>query len=446
MSKIKKYLSLFVFLSILGCGFLYFYYFPSLNQDAVKYLFHDANKVKNENNFVFHLAGMHAPMNAKDIHGYGYKRYQNGLEKYTNLRSIEEDSDLPVIKNRLELEVDGLALKCWLFEVEYDDVECYRDDEVKNIIYKNQILLSRYKQSFKYSEIDSHTVLNPKITEFMGLQILFLSEKKQELRNGFDKELVKEVIEEFKLYQNILSSETTLVEKAIFMVMHGISREFIHDILSKYPNEVRQIHNEIEPLLSNFNEDNFNIPGMYRKEFALLNSGLCVTRYLKIESDLLCHPASRGIEYASAYAINDFYQYYFNNKDIILNNMNDITKICNEKETEQEIKNKDFDFLIHYPLYPYYPIYSVLKDGMLKGCRVIENMKSSIARSRALKLIIDINFNKISKDNISYYLKNVADKEYLSGKSYQYDSVKKVIKFPEGLPEFVYNREFKIFN
>jgi hypothetical protein len=81
---------------------------------------------------------------------------------------------------------------------------------------------------------------------------------------------------------------------------------------------------------------------------------------------------------------------------------------------------------------------------MLKGCQMMVNFKSKIAKHRIYKVYIELKKHNIPMDKISNYLNNKAERDYLTGKPFIYDNHNNVLKFPDSAPEHLGSIQLKL--
>jgi hypothetical protein len=114
-----------------------------------------------------------------------------------------------------------------------------------------------------------------------------------------------------------------------------------------------------------------------------------------------------------------------------------------DKESENDISIW-LDTLLHLPISVNYTTYNLLKVRMLKGCQMMVNFKSKIAKHRIYKVYIELKKHNIPMDKISNYLNNKAERDYLTGKPFIYDNHNNVLKFPDSAPEHLGSIQLKL--
>jgi len=428
-------------LTLFGIAKLYYYYFPKPHAEAVEFLFTDVNQVKPSENLAFFLMGFFSPESVDDVHTYGYHRYKTAISQYTDSKTASSKVSLPIIEDKISIVGDMGALRCWLWRDSEQYDKCYTTKEVHNMVKDNSLLIKRYRKAMNYSEVNIFASLSPKITEFMDVQLLFQARNKLDMLSKNRNVYIEDLIKDLQFYQNLISSESSLVEKAIYMVMHGRSRIYFREVIALYPDNVTNYYDQIINVLNDLTVEKYNISGQYKKDFELMNVVFCFNEALGIETSLLCQNEIKVNSIGSAFMLNDFYNYYLKHEDFLSMHINEIVPECKEVNRQNNIY---LESIMHFPLLPHYATYYLLKGGMTKGCEVFANMKFSIARNHILKVIMDIKVNNINSDQIEDYLSNKADRDYLTGEPYVFNKDDRTINFPQGLPEYVYQEGYKI--
>lgn len=405
---------IFVLLLVVPFSPLHKYYFPDLNPNAFKLLIKDRAVVSDAENMVYAIKGLNAPENIEDAHTY----------------SIDNSVD------KIKLEIDFKKLECWLSSHPEPDKDCYTKQELVKIIAKNRTLINRYEDIYKYNKFDS----NLQEKSFWGQKListhkLYMAYLRLEFQ---DKKSFHKMIRDFEHKRFLLSQEGTLIEKAIFLVLLGLTMNQLEYHLINYPDIVNGYDREIVDAFHDLTTSEFNIDGLLRKEYELLNNIFCLYEKLGAKSTVSCDENSKDMYIPAKFYTNDFYNKFHPFKEIIELNVIDLNDKCHSMRAD----NIDFyktlffgDILLHFPLFPSYPGYKLFLGGSLKGCEIIVNFKVKQAKIRLLKVYTELISSNLDKDTYNNYLKNILDKDIATGKSFVYNEIKEQLEFPSNESE-----------
>ena len=423
---------------------LYQYYYPEPKQEAIKLLFLDKKKVPDHENLEFSLIGLFSPAKVNDIHLFGVRAFESAIDEFSgvNRNYISTNAELPKNTNSLLPVFDKDKLHCWLWDLADQKKDCYSTVDVLGVLTKNKILIERYGSLHRFKYIDSFIELAASRTDLMSLQKLYLSKIKADLISGNDKSVLS-LLEDVRLYENILRNDESWVGKAIYMVMLGTSHALLEDIISQYPHLAKKYYEPIKMSLNSFQLHEFDIDGVIRKEFEMINGIFCFDKHLNIKTDLYCQSDRMLSSYSAEFIFNDYYDDFSNLKDILKLDINIIDQQCNELDSYSDVY---IDILLHLPLLPNYPAYRFLKSGLLKGCRVMTNMKFNVSNNAFLNVLVDIKAKRINDKDIQEFLNMRALYEPLTNTPFVYSTETKSLEFPAGLPDFVKMRSVRLYN
>lgn len=388
---------------------LHKYYFPDLNPMALKLLIEDRIVVDDAENMLYAINGLSAPENIENAHAYSI------------------DNSTP----KINLEIDFNKLLCWLSSQPEPDENCYTKQELDKIIDKNKILINRYEDIYKYNRFDS----NLQDKELLG-QNLILTHKLYVayLRSEFqDKKSFHKIIRDFNHKRILVSQEGTLIEKAIFQVLLGLTINQLEYHLIHYPDIVNNYDREIVSALNDLTSTEFNIDGFLRKEYETLNTLFCLYEELGKEPSVSCDEDLKNMYIPAEFYTNDFYNRFFPYKEIIELNAIELNDKCNSmQDNDIEFSKTRFlgDIVLHFPLFPSYPGYKLLLSGSLKGCEIIVNFKVKQAKIRQLKVYTELISSKLDRDKYNHYLQDILDKDIVTGKPFVYNKTKEQLEFP----------------
>lgn len=396
---------------------LHKYYFPDLNPNAFKLLIEDRPVVSDAENMVYAIKGLNAPENIEDVHAYSI---DNSIHK-------------------IKMEIDSNKLKCWLTSHPEPDKDCYTKQELVKIIDNNWILIDRYEDIYKYNKFDS----NLQDKTFYGQNLilthkLYMAYSRLEFQ---DKKPFHKMIRDLKHKRLLLSQDGTLIEKAIFLVLLGLTINQLEYHLINYPDKVNDYDREIVDAFHDLTTSEFNIDGFLRKEYELLNNIFCLYEKLGAESTVSCEENSKGMYIPAEFYTNDFYNRFYPYKEIIELNAMELNDKCHSmRDDDTGFSKTEFfgDILLHFPFFPSYAGYKLFLDGSLKGCEIIVNFKVKQAKIRQLKVYTELISSNLDRNKYNNYLKSILDKDIVTGKSFVYNEIKEQLEFPSNESELFY--------
>jgi len=394
---------------------LHEYFFPDLNPKAFKLLIEDRVVVDDAENMVYAIKGLNAPENIEDVHAH----------------SIENS-----VATKINLEIEFQKLNCWLSIEPDQDEDCYTRKELVKIVDENKKLINRYEDIYKYNKFDSN--LQDKT---FGGQTLISTHKlyMAHLRSEFqDKKSFYKLIRDFNHKRFLVSQEGSLIEKAIFLVLIGLTINQLEYHLINYPGIVNEHEGEIIEAFHDLTVAEFNIDGFLRKEYEILNNVFCLYEELGAESAVSCEEDTKDMYIPAVFYTNDFYNKFSSYKEIIeLNAMQLKSKCRSMRDEESEFSGLEFfgDTMMHFPFFPSYPAYKLFLSGSLKGCEIMANFKVKQAKIRQLKVYTKLISSKLDRDKYNHYLQDTLDKDIVTGKSFIYNKVKKQLEFPSNESE-----------
>lgn len=406
-------------------GPLHKYYFPDLNPDAFKLLIENRVVVDDAENMVYAIKGLNAPENIDDVHAYSI------------------DNSVP----RIKLEIDFTRLECWLSSHPEPDENCYTKQELIKIIDENRILIHRYEDIYKYNKFDSNL---PNKTfwgqELISTHKLYMAKLRSEFQ---DKKSFHKMIRDFKHKRSLVSQEGALIEKGIFLVLFGLSINQIEYHLIHYPDIVNDNDRKIMETFDDLTTAEFNIDGLLRKEYEALNNLFCLYEELGAESTVSCEADSKEMYIPAEFYTNDFYNRFYHYKEIIELNAMELDGQCHSmRDDNLEFSKTEIlgDTLLHFPLFPSYPIYKLFLGGNLNECEIMTNFKVKQAKIRQLKVYTKLISSKLDRDKYNHYLQNIIDKDIITGKSFVYNKVKKQLEFPSKESKLLTALSMKLIN
>ncbi|MGB1800512.1 MAG: hypothetical protein ACPHLK_06750, partial [Gammaproteobacteria bacterium] len=305
---------------------LYKYYYPKLNNDAVQFLIKEKQHIPHNKNAIFSIVGLNAPADTIDIHAYGIDLVNKILGEDSGIDSkyIDVLAEFPEIENELTFEGEIKKVLCWLDEKpvhkttnENQNMDtCYTYEELNLIVNKNRILLNRHDELKKYTEYDGFVTFGRNAPLLINTHRLYLAHIRLDLYAG-NQEALKRLIDDLKYFRTLMNQPSTFVTKAIFMVLYSLSLEQLEYSIKNHTDISLNKKAEIDNILSNMSNEEFNLDGLIREEFEMINSIFCLDENLGISTPDYCYIGANVDSISINYIINDFYDFYLNYKYIL---------------------------------------------------------------------------------------------------------------------------------
>lgn len=297
--RIIKYFLLFILalivLGLLWAGAAWVRGDDTLNPEIAAFYTVDKSQML-ENNAAIAMMGLSAPADVSDSYGWTVQIIQKAQEerenyeaKYANkaganfidaatygnvevgfnVISLELD-DLP---NKTEYVGDNKTIGCWLDRSWFmndrvtDDKNC-DEQALRDLITKNQLLLSRYENSLHYTLYENHwsAAQGPIMINAQELYIanlVLLAQTNPEL--ALQKWLVN-----MQLYKNALRGYNSLINVSILMVNHGLVQKALPSILGNNEELIAAHMNELLEALAPFSARDVNITSTMKAEHELI--------------------------------------------------------------------------------------------------------------------------------------------------------------------------------
>ena len=314
----------------------------------------------------------------------------------TDRKHLSLDTRLPEIDNELTLDADVNKLHCWLnneneltksnYEKPSKDT-CYTENELGKAVIKNNILLERHEQLKKYKKYDDNALFTQNAQLLINTHRLFLANVRLNLEQG-NEETLKILIHDLEYHRTLMSQPGTMIEKAIKLVLYGLSLDQLEFVIIHHTDIALKYNQEIEKVLSELTIDEFNLEGIFREEFEIINSIYCIDERLGIETPDYCQADINVGSISINYILNDFYEFYLSYKNMLNLDMSSMVEQCSIYSNEPE-ENIYLGMLLHLPILTTYTSYSLVVGGMKKGCELMEIYKQKSAKHLELKAYLD---------------------------------------------------------
>lgn len=359
----------------------------------VKEFFYE-NDFKMEDNVRVAWAGLLAPEGTEDIYEYGLKIYKGEIE------------------GTWELEFKGEISRDYFLGYE-------RDRDLPSAVYietlynDNKELLDRYYTFYNYKNFGADNTLTSygsgqRLITIHRFLYLYWEELAQ---NGKGEEAIEWWLKDMKLIQNMMGSNTGLVEKAIWMVNYGINLRSLPHILNADPSLIEKYEQSITEILSkDFMRDIWDVENTWRGEYnAVLDLRLSEfphhyifikpndmrNEFLKIAKDEI------WVSRQSAYAI---------------------------PEASSVLQKYHYDEPANY-IFPYNILKMLLLPGFVKGEEMYINGYIKTAEQRALILWLQGRKQNIPSEKMNEFLQQAPENLYdpLINKPFRWDDNKNAI-------------------
>ena len=399
-------INLLIFSSLVAYSFLHVEK-PDTGRDAF-YASSQANIPDNQN-IAIALAGLNAPA--------GVDMIKHGRFVVDTLQKTPSDVDAKkIIATVGQLEFAGSSdeLECWIPDTEpYTDEKCASSKRVKTLIAENKELLTRYKS---LHNIPSWQGVSGNGQYVININRLISAEIMLDLANGDADSAYTNWRDNHVFISHVLKQDGTMIERAIFLVVDGISLASLENILFKSPQISITHFEELNRLLKANKLERYNLKGMLRADYMFIDNEMFIeNKYIK----------TMNVDYIK----NRYYRYQldFLNRTQMPPSTFDNSVI--EMHEKYKLRTNVLKFEWPNPLEKM--LANLIISGQLNGFSLVKSMHSKDALIKLLHLSINIRQQKIPEADIQVFLNN-AGSEYNSpftNKPMQWDATKKVIYF-----------------
>jgi hypothetical protein len=140
--------------------------------------------------------------------------------------------------------------------------------------------------------------------------------------------------------------------------------------------------------------------------------------------------------------MNAYYNKYLEYKKSMNLNVSEMTLWCNKmKSTEYDYY---FGIFLHLPIYKTYIPYSLMAAGADKACMMIISFKERSAILQLMRVFLSINGRFSNDRDINNYLQSTAESDSITGLPFIYDTKNKLLKFPDGVSDYLKNQTMKL--
>ena len=261
-------INLLIFSSLVAYSFLHVEK-PDAGRDAF-YASSQANIPDNQN-IAIALAGLNAPADVNMI--------KHGRFVIDTLQKTPADVDAKkIIAAAGKLDFVGTTdeLECWIPSTEpYINKKCTSAERVKILLSENKALLTRYKSLYSmpsWQGVSGNGQYVIIINKLISAEIML------DLANG-DADSAYTIWRNNHVFiSRVLKQDGTMIERAIFLVVDGISLTLLENILFKSP-EVGTTHfAELNKLLQANRLERYNLKGMLKADYMFITDELSKSR------------------------------------------------------------------------------------------------------------------------------------------------------------------------
>ena len=407
------------------------------NPRAVEMFLSEREMVDDEDNLLFALIGFNAPAEVVDIHQYGYEVYLEA--EAGSLNEAGRYEDVPTVRppvDAIEFIGDFNRLLCWVGDTAddpmfQDEEECYGDAELIDVIEQNRALLERHRFLKDYRQRQAKYVFYSTSQEVINTHRLYLASIKRDLEVG-NSTVIEDLAHDLEYRAGLLSHEVGTIDKAIDLVMFGLSLDHLRHLLVNHRETFAEYAHMVLPVLKEISAEDFSIAGMFIGEFRMMDALLCVTNSSEVDN---CRPCNEGVAYdrkANDYILDGFFRLFQSHLAVAGMSYLESQQYCQSDEMVIEPVEL-YPALFNLFTMPNYIVYHLMEGGLSKGCElyVMHNMHVAKARQAAVYLALSQDGAPISM--MDQYLNDSAPVDHLTGQAFIYDREENSIRFP-GLP------------
>lgn len=355
-----------------------------------------------ENNAYFALAGLDAPKEIYDHYEYGREkvifhaaRYAEFLKKVT----IPYTHAVPHISYSL-FQPDKEEQKLSFDKDNFENIDCFYDLEIqasnsscpsiettRDVMNKNKLVWNRFKTILNYQNftIPDHYLneafdlsLFSNLVRLNAAYILYLQSQNEPER------AMQEWLRYTKLYLQMASTRTNLVNKAFFLVALNIQMKALEAFLYHDPDLAQRHGDEIQDLLNIKALDYFQMDSLMADDWRLIE------------------PQTWTLSGGSNYR-NEIYRCFEENKRIAHLPPSEILKadkFCKTGLNEDEL----WLSLQQSGIFFTNLTYNFLRHGLDKGVSLVKNAQYKIVEFRVISAAIELIRNKVPSGAAQGYL------------------------------------------
>ncbi|PPD56750.1 MAG: hypothetical protein CTY10_02590 [Methylotenera sp.] len=365
--------------------------------------------IPDNQNLAVTISGINAPIGT-DITSHGrlvIDAYESDLFSSSLKSKVIKSISIKFTGKREEFD-------CWLNDGVSKTAEiCASEDRIRKLLEENKLLIERYKKLYQMPSWQGSI-------QFGGQSLLDINRLLvADIKLGVDSGSAEAAYQKWKanalFINHVLKQETTVIEKAIFLVIDGFNFASLEYLLLKKPQIMTNHYDELIVLLKPTGLIRYNLQGMLRAEYYFFEDHL----FKKVTAEQNVH---------INYIRNRIYRVHI-----------DFLKEAQKspytfKESQRKLHKRyyfgRYQFWNYDLLDPQHSLISnMLINGFLNGFNLVGSMQSKSALIKLLNLKINIHQQKIADSNIQAFLNN-AGSEYFNpftNKPMRWDGAKRMI-------------------
>lgn len=446
-------------LPLLGATYALFgYYFPQLNPAAVELFLSEPQKVEDKDNAYLALIGLIAPQTVKDFQTYGstlsklllaeqllsaHPELANELDTQLKVEKVRQD----FTQDKIDIEVDIQKLGCWLRSIDSPEAQgdetattstCYTDEELAEVLVTNATLLDRYLRLLKLKKFNSHFLVPADYGLLLKLHKLHLAKITLLASTDPDRAL-DELTETLKHLRLLLEQPVDVTKGAIDLIAYQTSAYKLITIATNNLQAANRHQHQIDAVLADLTDREFDLVGMMKNEFEVIDHLLCIKPKLGlIPATLQTCPAAATAKVSGLNLIvNRYYDSYLAIQQALTLSYPEGVNACRQlgrpKAEWIPTSGKLFELAIQIPLFQNHLIYNRIPLNLQRICQWGLRRQSLTAEQRQLRAYLGVAQLRPDKEKIDNYLVNDAPRGYYHDRPFIYDAANESLVARRGL-------------
>ena len=255
--------------------------------EAIEF-FYPAEQIGVEENAIYSIAGLAAPLGTADSREWGYRKILQNWQRYRDeqnrtpiLSAWEGLTDYPRLRG-----IDRKKLHCWLPDSagRNPQRDCYSRAELAEIIASNAEQMARYEAMFAYPRIDTQEYYGVNLTETLAYSDLFALQFRLRL-DRLDAADYSRIFRFFRFWEKLAARPAvSSTDHVILLFNYRKATGLISEIAQLDPQILRQYRREYGDFETPVDAQQF-IDATLRQEFYQLDRYLCLRAYFELADD-----------------------------------------------------------------------------------------------------------------------------------------------------------------
>lgn len=386
------------------------FYDESPDEGLAAFYGSNQKNVPDNQNVAIAISGIDAPEGVDTIkHG----RFVVGIS--TNDLTRDAAKFLASAAGKLDFVGTRDEFECWLDDkLEKTANNCASIERLKALILANKTLFSRYQQLYAMPHWQDNTFGGGQT--IINLNRLIAAEIKLDVDEGRSDMAYQKWRDNFVFISRALATQSTMIERAIFLVADSLCLESLKYLLKNSPETSTKHYAELQTLLKPNGLDRYNLKGMLRADYELINNEF-ITKQQHIY-----YVHSNFIRNRIYRMQMDFLEGAHKSPDTFSTSNDQFIKKYNGTQSVFDINWLD-------PFNSF--LANKLTGGLPRGFELIKSMHHHNSSINALNLITQIRVKNIDSANTQNYI-NLAGTEFnnpFTAKPMQWNAEKKAIIF-----------------